>query len=262
MRKTLAALGMVCFVVAPVDRYSWGLPCSDEYRLGSLDRAITDYDSFYGSYPRTLIDLVYVGLVADWKELIDSYGRPYFYRQVPPSYEVLSAGDDGIPGTSDDIELMEYWEMCKWPELEVRLNRMGWMDTISQRNVAAMILKDLDIEIDTFCILRDRYPKSLDELELGVELLANCTYPTPLLDPWGRPYSYRLLAVGYELYSNGPDGVPNTADDVLPGVPSDKCRGPGADVVEKDLVEFDVVEKPVHQPLRRSSGCGCARVGE
>lgn len=38
------------------------------------------------------------------------------------------------------------------------------------------------------------------------------------LDPWGNPYNYRKPGTkdknGYDVYSNGPDGVPDTGDDI------------------------------------------------
>ena len=38
------------------------------------------------------------------------------------------------------------------------------------------------------------------------------------LDPWGNPYQYRSPAVkskdGYDVWSNGPDGQPDTDDDI------------------------------------------------
>ena len=44
------------------------------------------------------------------------------------------------------------------------------------------------------------------------------------LDPWGRAYSYefpgRLNPAGYDLRSAGPDGQPNTADDIVNGTAS------------------------------------------
>ncbi|MDB6140816.1 MAG: ral secretion pathway protein [Verrucomicrobiaceae bacterium] len=37
-------------------------------------------------------------------------------------------------------------------------------------------------------------------------------------DPWGNPYNYRRPGTkdkgGYDVYSNGPDGLPDTGDDV------------------------------------------------
>ncbi len=39
-----------------------------------------------------------------------------------------------------------------------------------------------------------------------------------LLDPWGNPYHYRRPGTkdkgGFDVYSAGPDGVPDTADDI------------------------------------------------
>jgi general secretion pathway protein G len=41
------------------------------------------------------------------------------------------------------------------------------------------------------------------------------------LDPWGHPYIYefpgRINPAGYDLRSMGPDGQPNTADDIVNG---------------------------------------------
>ena len=38
------------------------------------------------------------------------------------------------------------------------------------------------------------------------------------LDPWGKPYVYRYPGrsnpSGYDLFSSGPDGIPDTADDI------------------------------------------------
>jgi general secretion pathway protein G len=44
------------------------------------------------------------------------------------------------------------------------------------------------------------------------------------LDPWGNAYGYefpgRLNPAGYDLRSSGPDGQPNTADDIVNGTSS------------------------------------------
>jgi len=37
------------------------------------------------------------------------------------------------------------------------------------------------------------------------------------VDPWDRPYYYRLTANGFRLGSSGPDGQPDTGDDVVYG---------------------------------------------
>jgi general secretion pathway protein G len=42
--------------------------------------------------------------------------------------------------------------------------------------------------------------------------------PETLLDPWGRPYQYRIPGKhnpgSYDVYSLGPDGIEGTADDI------------------------------------------------
>ena len=42
--------------------------------------------------------------------------------------------------------------------------------------------------------------------------------PKVPLDPWGAPYGYRFpgkkVASEFEIYSNGPDGLENSGDDL------------------------------------------------
>ena len=60
-----------------------------------------------------------------------------------------------------------------------------------------------------FASLNDRCPHDLDEL-VG----EGQAEPSFLVDQWGNRYSYRVVGPLFELYSNGPDGVPRTTDDV------------------------------------------------
>ena len=65
-----------------------------------------------------------------------------------------------------------------------------------------------------------RLPKTLYQVFSG-------TGGRPFVDPWGHPYNYRRLSdrCCYELYSNGPDGLPNTADDIWSKWPQgDGCK--------------------------------------
>lgn len=41
----------------------------------------------------------------------------------------------------------------------------------------------------------------------------------PLNDAWGRPIQLTSLGAGFELRSNGPDGIANTSDDIVERVP-------------------------------------------
>jgi len=44
----------------------------------------------------------------------------------------------------------------------------------------------------------------------------------PAIDPWGHPYTYRTLTnTTFDLRSPGPDGQPNTPDDIVAPTKSD-----------------------------------------
>ena len=86
-------------------------------------------------------------------------------------------------------------------------------------------LQGLKSCITEFSILEGRYPDTLDELIGGKFLATNQKHV--FVDPWGRRYSYRRLDEGFELFSNGSDGVPYTNDDIYPGRAPGICRPPG-----------------------------------
>ncbi len=62
----------------------------------------------------------------------------------------------------------------------------------------------------------------IDRLRFMVEVyqVQNGRYPAGLeyvgstVDPWGRPYYYRLTDSGFTLFSSGADGLPGTGDDI------------------------------------------------
>ncbi|MCL2824510.1 MAG: type II secretion system protein GspG [Polyangiaceae bacterium] len=70
---------------------------------------------------------------------------------------------------------------------------------------ANLDMSRLEVSIDLFAIVNDRYPRSLDEVGIG-----------SLVDPWGAPYVYFRIPTGYEIWSCGPDGLPGTEDDIYP----------------------------------------------
>ncbi len=68
-----------------------------------------------------------------------------------------------------------------------------------------------------------RYPKSLDDLLENTQSDADWDGPYVKTgdlprDPWNRSYQYRYPGEhnrrGYDLLSQGPDGLPGTADDI------------------------------------------------
>jgi general secretion pathway protein G len=83
----------------------------------------------------------------------------------------------------------------------------------------------LSAALDAFEIDNGRYPSTEEGLDaLTTKPAANLTaWRGPYLkrlpkDPWGNPYVYRYPGEhnknGVDLSSNGPDGRPDTADDV------------------------------------------------
>ncbi len=83
-----------------------------------------------------------------------------------------------------------------------------------------------DLGVDRFQMGMNRYPANLDEMQQEPPHLKRgerwsgpyINNPDLLIDPWGNPYQYRVPGVhnleGYDFWSNGADGVAETADDV------------------------------------------------
>jgi len=81
------------------------------------------------------------------------------------------------------------------------------------------ILADVQLVIDTACHQWESCPNELHNVSWD-KWWWNYGQPH---DPWGNSLFYRKLPLGYELFSNGPDGVPYTNDDVLPSVSWGSC---------------------------------------
>ncbi|HET6407961.1 MAG TPA: type II secretion system protein GspG [Chthoniobacteraceae bacterium] len=88
--------------------------------LATLQKALGLYYDLNGTYPTTNQGLPALATRPDvapkpkqWRKLLefeltkDSWGRPLVYRfpgeKYPRSYDLYSAGEDGKPGTEDDI---------------------------------------------------------------------------------------------------------------------------------------------------------------
>jgi len=95
------------------------------------------------------------------------------------------------------------------------------MDPIDR---AGWDLRALDELIGRFRREIGRHPHSAAELSTTFPNGAACVGVAPTYtDPWGRQYAYNKRMSGFELFSNGPDGVPYTNDDVMIDAQSDKC---------------------------------------
>ena len=106
------------------------------------------------------------------------------------------------------------------------VGNLGKFMTDSQTNIAKSMVSDaFAVPMMSFKLSVGRFPTT----EEGIKALE--TAPDSLgerwkgpyvrnlpLDPWGNPFQYRFPAQnsrdGYDLWSNGPDGQPDTEDDI------------------------------------------------
>jgi len=74
-------------------------------------------------------------------------------------------------------------------------------------------LAQLAAALDDVARETGRYPDSLRELGWRLPPIVGDSRP---VDPWGRPWRYRTLAEGggFAIASPGPDGVPESDDDI------------------------------------------------
>lgn len=98
--------------------------------------------------------------------------------------------------------------------------------TGGQTKIAQSMVKDsLATPIMSYKLSIGRYPTTEEGLNAlvtapdSVESRWKGPYARNIpLDPWGNPYQYRCPAVkskeGYDIWSNGPDGQPDTEDDI------------------------------------------------
>lgn len=124
----------------------------------------------------------------------------------------------------------------------------------AEKNTTKLLLQNVETALDTYRLNMGRYPTT----EQGLGALAskptfenerqgdkwNGPYLKPgtkLEDPWGHQIKYELAdttdeantsGARYKLYSVGPDGQPDTADDVKSR--DEKTDGTGAGTVTSD----------------------------
>lgn len=101
------------------------------------------------------------------------------------------------------------------------------MAPIEPVDVAGWELSILESRIESSSRRKKVYPATLDDLGPVFLVGRSRADAMQFLDPWGHRYWYQRLDVGHVLFSNGPDGVPGTADDILPGGTSERCSPPG-----------------------------------
>jgi len=232
-------------------------PCAiARAELHTLQAELRAFRIDTGQYPDSLLELnsmmtdgVYWGAPSMY---IDPWGAPYLYARLASRYELYSNGQDGISGTVDDVVSpsvrcedrpfsIDRWDPTLNPRIRAFRLSATSCGTVSQN------LSALACQIETYRSKTGKLPRVLSDL-LNTDNMSEVRLYT---DPWGQPYFYkrlpsrfrpiqRLRAVdsrgddcpqpqppqGYVLFSNGPDQLPNTDDDLPYGFDPEKCWRP------------------------------------
>lgn len=111
---------------------------------------------------------------------------------------------------------MASWDPAGWKELEAAVRAATRKSPRGALLEARMHLRGFEGSIDMYRMRHKKLPASLEELTATDGL-----NPHPFLkripkDPWGNAYAYRTLGRStYEVRSHGPDGTPDTDDDLV-----------------------------------------------
>lgn len=110
-----------------------------------------------------------------------------------------------------------------WQVVGVKSGTRDWIDlrgvtaSVDQlkRTTAANDLSLISQALDSYRRERGFYVVSDKESVLIDHLSPKYLTPVIRLDPWSRPYQYEGQKTAYSLRSLGPDGKPNTEDDIV-----------------------------------------------
>jgi general secretion pathway protein G len=152
----------------------------------------------------------------------DLAGDMLSYCDLPFSFAL----DTGFLPVTSLAELSRW--VTGWPPFSHRLYRDQNPDLTAKLKVARQDISTLTTALGLYRAWRGAYPASDPGLNAlyrrpgaeppekwdGIYL----TGEGPQSDPWGRPYVYRFPGVrnpkGYDLFSSGPDRIPDTDDDI------------------------------------------------
>ena len=65
---------------------------------------IETYKTKTGAYPDSLDKLIDPTDPLEKKQILDPWGKRFIYRPAQDDFDLFSAGKDGQPGSSDDIQ--------------------------------------------------------------------------------------------------------------------------------------------------------------
>lgn len=110
----------------------------------------------------------------------------------------------------------------KWRIAEIRTGDRRWedLDTLmkalnAEKSARARAeLESIATALESFRRERGAYVESKSEATLIDNLSPRYLARVIRIDPWAQPYQYEGARTNFVLRSNGPDGKPDTADDV------------------------------------------------
>ncbi len=115
----------------------------------------------------------------------------------------------------------------KWRVAEIRTGDRKWEDVSllaraldREKTARAQAeLESLAVALESFRRERGFYLEAKDVAGLTDHLNPRYMKDVIRIDPWHRPYRYTGTAALYTLRSDGPDGKPDTADDIIKNHP-------------------------------------------
>lgn len=145
-------------------------------------------------------------------------------REVSASgFSFGSADATGLISTLVQLDFRFARERQGWQVVGVKSGNREWADVRGitaavdqlKRSTATNELSVIAQALDSYRRERGFYVVSDKESVLIDHLSPRYLTPVIRLDPWSRPYQYEGQQTAYSLRSLGPDGKPNTGDDIV-----------------------------------------------
>jgi len=215
--------GLLAAPATTVDEHeAWTLTA-----MNRLQEALEAYEKDHESYPIRGAELVEVATLRSELEptyidsvpLQDGWGTTFMYWSSGERYAVVSYGADRVPGggysalpeaseTGDDLVVID-GHLAYGPDGIMRLMEGG-----AQKRTMADI-RSLAMCFEAYHLDNDAYPGAPTAGWVEVETIANLLQPIyirtmPLVDAWGKPFTFWSDGEHYRIVSAGRDGEAET----------------------------------------------------
>jgi hypothetical protein len=194
--------------------------------MNRLQEALDTYQGAHESFPVSGPGLVEVGALRsdlvptylDSVPLEDGWGTTMMYWSSGERYVLVSYGADRAPGggygavpevseTGDDLVVID-GRLARGPERIIRLMEGG-----AQKRTMADI-RSLATCFEAYHLDNDAFPGAPTAGWVDVGTIVNLLQPIyirtmPLVDAWGRPFTFWSDGERYRIVSAGRDGVPD-----------------------------------------------------